>query len=138
MDERALLEKGWVKVSLWFEVLAIDKKGSKKVLKKHIESLKKVKHTHILKESYEKVKEIKKPRENIKKAYSHAVEVEIITKDLEILLFIVMFFAPSAVEIISPLKFELNAATVQTIMNSVADMMHRFAEKAMGGIAVPM
>ncbi|MEM5801837.1 MAG: hypothetical protein QXQ18_00410 [Candidatus Aenigmatarchaeota archaeon] len=129
------LEKGWIKSRLWFEVMSTDKTLTEKTLKEHIEKLKKEKFTIVINERYEKVEEVEKPRQNLEKAYSQAVEVEILTKDIETLLFDVIFFAPSAVEILEPKELKVGIDTLQTIMNSVADILHRFASVG-GGIII--
>jgi hypothetical protein len=132
------LEKGWIKSRFWFEVMTTDKELTKKTLKDHIEKLKKEKFTEIIRERYEDVQEVENPRPDIAKGYSQAVEVEILTKDVETLLFDVIAFAPSAVEILEPKELKVGIDTLQVIMNSVADVLHRFASAGgVPGIIIP-
>jgi len=52
------------------------------------------------------------------------------------LLSITIFFAPSAVEVLEPESLKITATTIQTIMNTVADLLHRFASQGVGGIVI--
>lgn len=130
------ISKGWIKSRLWFEVMAIDKDTTESALKKHVEKVRKSKDTIILVENYEIAEEIKPAPEGLEKAFTQAVKVELLTKNVEVLLYLVIFFAPSAVEVLEPSKMTVGMETVQTIMNSVSDMIHRFAAQGAGGMVV--
>ncbi|MEM5815365.1 MAG: hypothetical protein QXD89_02685 [Candidatus Aenigmatarchaeota archaeon] len=133
---REKIEKGWIRSKVWFDVLAITEKAAEESLEQHVEKLKKLDGCLIISEKYEKTIEQEKPLPRIEKAFSKAVELEILTKNLEILLQVVIFFAPSAVEIIEPLEYKVKANSIQTMMNTVADLIHRFAAQGIGGIVI--
>ncbi len=138
-----LVKKGWVKVNMWFEVLAAKKDVAKKTLKEHIAKIKRMEGVRIAKEKYEKVEEVKDvpPKfkmKGITKAYSQIAEVLMFVDSVEKLLFIIMVFGPSGIEILEPKEFHLDLATMQIIMNSVADMMHRFAASGAGGVVITL
>ncbi len=132
------ISKGWIKSRLWFEVMAVDKETTEKALKEHIEKVKKSKDTLILSEVYEPAQQVDNLRGDVKTAFSQAAKVEVMTKNIEVLLYVVIFFAPSAVEVLEPSKLTIGMETVQTIMNSVSDMIHRFAAQGAGGVVVSM
>jgi len=141
IDEKKLLKDGWIKSRLWFEVMATSKEITEKTLKDHVEKIKTVEGVKIGKVKFEKVEEVKEIPQNFKlrnvnKLFSQAVNVEIFTDSVEKLLLVVMLFGPSAIEVLEPKKFELGLVTIQTIMNSVADLIHRFAATSLGGIIV--
>ncbi len=133
---RENLDKGWILSNLWFEVMAIDRKITEKSLKEHMRKLKKTDDTILVSKKFDKVQKVKDPTPTVKSAYSQIVETRVLTKNIEALLFIVMAFAPSSIEIIEPKELKVGIDTLQGIMNSVADMMHRFAAMGVGGVVV--
>jgi len=115
--------------------MASEKDLAERTLKDHVNKLKKEKFTIIVNERYENVREVEKPREDVEKGYSQIMEIEILTKDVETLLFDVIFFAPSSVEILEPKEIKLGLNSLQSIMNSVADVLHTLASVG-GGIVI--
>lgn len=130
------ISKGWVKSRLWFEVMAVDKATTEDSLKKHIEKVRGSRDTIILSENYEVAQEVAQLPAQLKQAFTQAVKVEVLTKNVEVLLYVVIFFAPSAVEILEPGKLTVGMETIQAIMNSVSDVIHRFAAQGAGGMVI--
>jgi len=137
MDEiKEKVQKGWIHSKMWFDVLAVTKEAAEESLRNHIEKIKKLENCIVIKEDFKEAIEVEKPLPRVEKAYSKAVEVEVLTKDIETLLSITIFFAPSAVEVLEPESLKITATTIQTIMNTVADLLHRFASQGVGGIVI--
>jgi len=136
MNEKELLAKGWLKVELWFEVMATTKELTESALKQHIAKLKKQEGVLVLEEKYEEILPAKNLPKGIREAYTQAGKVVALVKNVEILLHVVIFFAPSAVEVLEPSQMKITANTVQVIMNSVADLLHRFAAQGVGGVVI--
>ena len=130
------IQKGWIKSKMWFEVLALDKKITEDALKGHVEKIKREKDTIVLGDKFEEIKYVENPLERVKDAFSQAVEIDLMTKNIETLLTVVIFYGPSAVEIIQPDKLTIGMQSVQAIMNSVADLIHRIAARGAGGIVI--
>ena len=130
------LNRGWIKSRMWFEVMASEKETAEKTLKDHVAGMKKLKNTYILNQKFEEATEVKNPPRDLKQAFSKVAEVEFLSKDIESMLFAVIYFGPSGVEILEPKKLNVGIETIQAIMNSVADVMHRFAAGGAGGIVV--
>jgi len=130
------IQKGWIHSKMWFEVLATTKEVAEESLKNHIKKLRKMENCIVIKENFEEVIEIEKPLPRVEKAYSSVAEIEVLTKDVETLLSITIFFAPSAVEVLEPESLKITAGSVQTIMNTVADLLHRFASQGIGGVVI--
>jgi len=130
------IEKGWLHCKAWFDVLAITKEAAEESLKQHIEKLKKLDNFILLSERYEETIEQERPLPRIERAFSKACEVEFLVKDLETLLQVTMFFGPSALEVLEPLEIKVKASSIQSIMNSVADLLHRFAAQGVGGVVI--
>jgi hypothetical protein len=137
MDEiKEKVEKGWIHSKMWFDVLAATKEAAEESLKTHIEKIKKLENCIVVRENFQETIEVEKPLPRVEKGYSKAVEIEILTKDIETLLSITIFFAPSAVEVLEPDSLKISAASIQTIMNTVADLLHRFASQGIGGVVI--
>ena len=137
MDEiKEMVRKGWIHSKMWFDVLAVTKEAAEESLKNHIENIKKIENCIIIMEDFKESIEVEKPLPNVEKAYSKAAEIEVLTKDVETLLRITVFFAPSAVEVLEPESLKVNAGTIQTVMNTVADLLHRFASQGLGGVVI--
>ncbi len=130
------LEKGWIKSRVNFEIMAVDKEIATKTLEEHVEKLKKVPDNSVLNEKFGEILEVKPPPREIKQAFSQIVEVEVLSKDIEALLFIVVGFAPSSIEVLEPKEMTIKFQTIQYIMNSVSEIMHRFAAEGVGGVVV--
>ncbi len=130
------ISRGWIKSRMWFEVMASDKETAGKTLEDHISDMKKLKNTHILNKKFEETIAVKNPPKNFKQAFSRVAEVELLSKDIETMLFAVIYFGPSGVEILEPKELTVGIETIQAIMNSVADAMHRLASAGAGGIVV--
>ena len=141
MKDEELLKRGWIKTRLWFEVLATSKETTEKSLRAHIEKIERLEGVIVREKRFEEVEEVKKiPKRfeklGIRKAYSQVVETIVFTDSLEKLLLIVMAFGPSAIEILEPKEMKVSIGTLQNMMNSVAEMMHRFASSQLGGIII--
>lgn len=130
------LKEGWIKSTMFIEALAITSESVESALKKHIEAMEKEDNTIIYKKSFKDIKKIEKPFKNIKEAYSYIVELELLTASYEQLIYIIVTYAPSSVEILEPENISMTMAEAQGILNSIADIIHRFAAIGAGGVVI--
>lgn len=140
VDEKEIKKKvkeGWIHARMWFEVLALTKEAADASLKQHVEKLEKFPDITIIRKQFMKVKKVKKPFKNLEEAYSKVVKTEVLVKNIEALVYVTIMYGPSAVELIEPLEFKLSIATVQSIVNTFADLVHRFAAMK-GGLMIPI
>jgi len=137
-DEKAekKLKEGWIKSWMMIEALAITNDAVKSALERHIEKMGLEKGIMVAKKDFKKVEKVNKPFENIKVAYSGVVELEVLTKDYDRLVYLVLNYAPSAIEVMEPKKISIDAGEAQGILNSLAELMHRFVGLTRGGILV--
>ena len=136
IDPDKKVKEGWVRSTMMIEVLAITKDAAKDALQKHIEKMEKIKTSFVYKKDFKDPLEIKDPFPNVKKAYSYLVDIELVTKDFESLLILVLNFAPSSVEILEPKQINLKMGEAQSILVSIAEMIHKFARAGMGGVLI--
>ena len=130
------MKEGWIKSWMMIEVMAVTDETAKKSLENHVNELAKEKRTIVYKKSFKEIKKVESPRPNIPVAYSNVVELEMITQTYEQLVYVVMNYAPSAVEVLEPEKVSIEAGELQGILNSISDMMHKFAAAGVGGVVI--
>jgi len=130
------MKEGWIKSTMFIEALALNEKDAKEALEEHLEKMKKEDKTIIYKIDFKGIKELKNPVYGLEVGYSNIVEIGLITESLDKLVFLAMNYGPTNIEIIEPPNLNISAGEVQGIVNSVADMIHKFVTVKMGGIPV--
>ena len=137
MDEvKKKTKDGWIKSWMMIEVLAVNEETAKKSLENHVNELSRDGKTLVFTKDFKEVKKVENVRPNIPIAYSTVVELELVTETFEKLVYLVMNYAPSATEILEPEKLNLEMGELQGIVNSVADVIHKFAAIGLGGIVI--
>lgn len=142
MDEKTqkLMEKrmkdGWIKSNVMIEVLAVNEETARESLKKHVEKMGKENHVMICHKNFRKIEKVKNPLPNIQEAFSNVVEVEMLTMNYDKLVYMIMAYAPSSVEILEPEHIKLDMGEAQAILNSVAELIHKFAAAGLGGVII--
>jgi hypothetical protein len=133
---REKIEEGWIKAVMWFEVMTSERELAENSLKDHVKSIQNMKNAYILSEKFEDTIEVENPPRNVEKAFSKVAQVELLSKNIETLLFAVIYFGPSSVEIMEPKELTIGIDSMQAIMNSVADVVHKLAASGAGGIVI--
>lgn len=143
MDEEKMKEQiqkklkdGWIKSWMMIEVLAVNEKAAGEALKNHLERMKKEEKTLLIKEDFQEIREVEKPMPSIEKGFSQVVEIEVLTHTFDKLMFLTMNYGPSAIEILEPKNIKMDMGEAQGILNSIADMIHRFAAAGVGGVVI--
>ncbi len=129
------LKQGWIQAEMMFEVLAITEAAAKEALQNHIGKMESS-GIGMIKKDFSSLEKVEKPIQGIESGFSQVCETEMLVKNLETLLHIVMEFGPASVEILKPERYQLNVGEAQNILNIVAEMMHRFAVAGLGGIVI--
>lgn len=135
-EEKKKLERGWIKSWMMIEALAVDENVASDALKKLIEDMKSEKGVVIGKLDFKKTEKVTKPMEGIAEAYSGIVEAELWTQNYSTLVNVVISYGPSAVEILEPKKLSMDVGEAQSILTTVASMIHRFASVGVGGVVM--
>ncbi len=141
-EEKAqeLMDKGWIKSWMLFEVQAVTKDVLKKAIKNHISKIKKEKGVKIVNEKLSDFNELEASallkQKGVDKVYSVVAELIVVYKDFEILTNNVINYGPSAVEILGPEKITLRMRDAQNVLASIADMMHKYALAGRGGVII--
>ncbi len=125
------MKEGWIRTSMMIEAMAISKEAVESALRKHVERMEKEKCILIYKKDFQETIEVERPLPNIPKGFSRVVDIEAVAENFDRLVYIVLNYGPSSIEILEPEKMEIDAGQAQGILNTIATMIHRFA--AMGG-----
>jgi uncharacterized protein (UPF0335 family) len=133
---REKLDKGWLHAKMFFEVMAASESLVKEALKNHIERIKRMENVKVIAEKFGEIEKVENPPRKLKEAYSQIVDVEVLVSSLENLLYTVMFFGPSSIEIVGPKEFRVKLDSAQSMVNAVAEMMHRYTAGGTGGIVI--
>ena len=139
-EEKQLLDKGWIKAWLLFEVVAVKKEVAESALKEHVGKLKKEPALKILNENFTSTDPIEPAEQfkahGIKETWSQIAELLICAKDFEALMNMVVTYAPTAIEILAPAKISLDMRNAQNTLATVTDMMHKYAAAGIGGLLI--
>ena len=132
---RKKLNDGWIKSWMMIEAMAVNEEAINSALKKHVDAMEKEDQIIVIKKDFKENKKVIKPFKGIEEAYSGVVELEILTGTFDKLFYIVINYGPSAMEILEPERITLDMGEAQGVLNSMADIIHRFAGR-MGGMTM--
>lgn len=130
------LKDGWIKAWMAVEVLALTEEAAESSLKKHIDILEKEDSCIIYKKDFSKTDKVPNPFKDPKYAYSKVVEVEFVAKRFENLVWIVLNYAPSSIEILEPKNIRLELGEAQGVLNSLSELIHNFAISSRGAVMI--
>ncbi|MCK5289972.1 MAG: hypothetical protein KAJ56_03425, partial [Candidatus Aenigmarchaeota archaeon] len=82
-------------------------------------------------ESSEKFKQ-----KGIDTVFSQVLEMEILAKDFETLLYLVVTFGPTTLEVLAPKEIKLDMRQMQNTLILVSELMHRYAAAGAGGMVL--
>jgi len=127
------VREGWLRIWAGFESMAIVQETATVALAELIEKLDEDPRVKVYKKDFSEPQRIEKLVKGFDEAFSQAVKVEFVVKNLDELVDVVIEYGPSSLEILEPKEIKLNTAEAQSVINSIAAMMHRFAEAGLGG-----
>ncbi len=130
------LKEGWIKSTMMIEVLAVTEEAAKESLEKHIDRMEKEDKALIYKKNFKKIDKVKNPLPKITEAYSNVVELELLTQNYDKLVYMVMTYVPSSVEILEPGHIKMDMGEAQGVLNSIAELIHKFAAAGIGGVII--
>ncbi len=134
-EAKKKLKDGWIKSLMYFEALGANETFTKEALDQHLEKINKLPNVLVYKKQLSEVKKSEKPFKG-QTVYSCIANVELLTVNYETLFYITINFGPASVEIIEPQTIKLDLWQAQGVLNSVSEMMHKFAAQGAGGIVL--
>lgn len=128
--------EGWIRLWLAFEALGAKEDKTREALEDLINKLDSDDRVKVYKKDFTKPEFVENPHPIIKEGYSITCETELISRNLDNAVHVIMEYGPSAVEILEPNKLNLGIGEAQGILNLISEMMHRFAAAGVGGIVI--
>ncbi len=135
-EAKRRVKQGWIRVGMMIEALAISKDTAESAIVKHVGKMDREKDILIYKKDFRGVEEVERPLPNIEKGYSQVIDIEMVAENFDKLVYIVMNYGPSAIEIIEPKKLTIDFGEAQGILNSLASLIHTYAAMGTGGMVV--
>jgi len=121
INEHALLEKGWIKVRVIFEILGKPKEHIEKTLREYIKAVKDNNAFKFISEEYAEAKE----QEDT--LWSSFAELEGYAKNMQILTWLSVNFMPSNIEILEPSEIISTNKNLQDWLNDVLAKLHEIS-----------
>ncbi len=140
MIEKALvdekIESGYIRVWMAFELLAGSNEKAKEHMENYLNKIDEDKRVHIYKKQISEVRKIENPIKDVKVGYSITSDIEFAIKSFDDIVQFIIQYGPSAVEILEPSRMELKIGEAQGVLNTISQLMHKFAASGIGGILV--
>lgn len=130
------LKSGWIHARMMFEVLAVTEETTKEALQSHIGKIEKNELVGMIRKDFSAAERVENPIKGIEVGFSQVCEIEFMVKNFDTLVQVVLEFGPASVEILKPEKYQLTAGEAHNILNTMAEMMHKFAAAGLGGIVI--
>ncbi len=130
------IEEGWIKSWVMIEALAVSEDVAKDAIKNLVEKMEKEKGVMIFDKDLKGVKRVEDVNPKIKSAFSQVIEMSMLTPNYDKLVYMIMNYGPSAVEILEPKEIRMDQGEAQGILNSISTLIHRFAATR-GGMWAP-
>jgi hypothetical protein len=115
---KELIENGYIRVNVIFEVIGHPKKHVEDTIKAYVANIKTDEGVEVLKEEYDDVEEINK------NVFSVVAEVEMLLKGTEKLTWLCLNFAPASIEIIEPDKIIYEQRDINHWLNDLLAKLH--------------
>ncbi len=122
VDVKEKLEQGYIQGRVIVELMGKPKEHIENTLKKYIEHMKSNDDLEILSEKFN---EAKKVEESEKGLFAAFVELEILAKNIPVLVGFCFDYMPSSIEIIAPEEFKMKSTDITTIMNDLQGKLHK-------------
>lgn len=131
-DEK--VKQGWIRAGMVFEVIGVNQEVTQNALKEFMDKLDRDKRIGMYKRDFSDIAKVENPTKAIKEGYSQICEINLAVKSLEALVEIAMGYGPAGIEIIEPKNLQVPLGEAQSIVNTISQMVHRFAAAGIGGL----
>jgi hypothetical protein len=132
----ARMKDGWIRAWVAIEVLAVTEEAAEGSLKKHVGEMEKEQDCIIYKKDFKASEKAENPFRKGSPAYSKVVEIELIARRFEDLVYLILNYAPSSVEILEPATIKVEMGEAQGILNSLAELVHNFVSATKGAVTL--
>lgn len=132
-DEK--VKGGWMRVWMAFEALAVNQDAVSEALSNLISKMNTDERLKVYRQQSSPLDKVENPMKGVAEGWSQTAEVELVIKNFDELVQVVMEYGPSAIELRSPSSLKLECSVANATLNGVADMMHKIASRY-GGVVL--
>jgi len=123
-----------------FDTQAVDKTVLKGLLSGLLNKMKLIKDVKFISDSLTEPEPIEPSeqftKKGITKVFSQVLEVEILAKDFETLLYFVITFGPTTLDVLAPKSIKFDMRQMQNTLILVSELMHSYAAAGAGGMVL--
>ncbi|MFB6209202.1 MAG: hypothetical protein ABEJ56_03615 [Candidatus Nanohaloarchaea archaeon] len=125
-------------VKLWmvFEALGPTKEAVEESMADHVETLGEDEGVKVVEREEGQTEEMEDPHPNMEKGYSKVVELKAEFDSFSLAIDTVINYGPTYVQFEQPETYNLDLKEAQETLQSVANMMHKYAQMGAGGVVV--
>lgn len=125
-------------VELWmvFEAVAAKEEAVEDSLDDHLEKLESESEVEITESNIDEVSEVENPTPDLQKGFSQVAECRLEVESFRKCIQITFDYGPTYVQVEGPEKYEMDLKESQESLQQVADVMHNYAKKGLGGVLV--
>lgn len=125
-------------IELWmvFEAVAATEEGVKDSLDDHLEKLESESKVEINESNIDEVSKVENPHPDLEEGFSQVAECRVTVDDFEKAISIMFNYGPTYVQMEGPEKYEMDLKEGQESLQTVANVIHQYAQKGLGGILV--
>jgi hypothetical protein len=127
-----------MKIQLWmvFEAVAATEEGVEDSLDEHLEKLESESRVEITESNIDEISRVENPHPDLEEGFSQVAECRLEVDDFEKAISLTFNYGPTYVQMEGPEKFELDLKDGQESLQTVANVIHKYAEKGLGGVLV--
>ena len=122
VDVPEKLEQGYIQAKVVVEIVGKPKEHVEKTLKQYIEHIKKSEDLEVLKQDFAEAKKVEGEDQELFAAF---VELELLTKNIPVLIGFCFDYMPSSIDIIEPKEIKFKEAELSNIMNDLQGKLHK-------------
>lgn len=125
-------------ITVWmvFEAIAAKKEAVEESLDDHLEKLESESEVEIKLSNIDDVSKIEKPHPELEEGYSQVAECQVEVESFKKCIQITFDYGPTYVQVEGPEEYEMDLKEGQESLQQVADVMHSYAQKGLGGVLV--
>lgn len=127
-----------MELKLWmvFEAVAATEEAVEDSLDDHIEKLKSESKVEIIESNIDESTKIENPTPDLEEGYSKVAECRLSVEGFDKAIKLTFNYGPTYVNVEGPEKYEMDLKESQESLQNVANVMHQYAQKGLGGVLV--
>lgn len=119
-----------------FEAVAATEEGVEDSLDDHLEKIKSESGVEVKESNIDESTKIENPTPDLEEGYSKVAECRLSVEGFDKAIKLTFNYGPTYVNVEGPEKYEMDLKESQESLQNVANVMHQYAQKGLGGVLV--